>query len=281
MKITKEITKVFKDFRKYVGLFLTTLLIIALFGIIFVVLGIGDISQTSFWLELGAVFLITTQARLYWSDFYEKKTLEEDVKIVLAKENYNKRLDELDIDVYKFESFLNDLNEENRTYFYKNNTRHLTRENCKNYDKMIIKYKKERDKLRPITSGDILTKDSTTDLVDVKNRLNIRKYMYQTFSAVYTLISFILFGLVVFKYFEWSLENATRFLTYIVYIGFTMMMAINFTVSNTKKSTVSHLLRLQMVLDKYESWLKKGGDVNGTNNSSKKEFIGRDNTGTK
>ena len=146
---------------------------------------------------------------------------------------------------------------------------------------MIIKYKKERDKLRPITSGDILTKDSTTDLVDVKNRLNIRKYMYQTFSAVYTLISFILFGLVVFKYFEWSLENATRFLTYIVYIGFTMMMAINFTVSNTKKSTVSHLLRLQMVLDKYESWLKKGGDVNGTNNSSKKEFIGRDNTGTK
>lgn len=284
MRLKDSALKLIREVRVKIGLILTSFLFLAIFGLIFISLGIGDFNNTGFWLELIIVTLITSQARIYWSDYYERKTLEEDEEIKEAKNTYNDYLESFnDFDIYTFEEFLDELNQENRDFYFKNVTRYLSRKNCKNYDKKIAKYEKKRDKIPPIKSSEILSKSDSKYLVDVKNKKNIRKYIYYIASSILTLVSFTIFGLILFEEFKWSVENFFRFITYGGYMGMSMIQSVNFIVPNTKISTLEHLSNIEKTLKKYENYLKrKGGEVKDAKNNSS-EHIGneKDVEGTK
>ena len=282
MKKTNNIMKTIKNWLAFI---ITVILLVVLFGIIFVTLDLVT-PGPSFFLELGVVIGLSFTMRIFWYDFAEDKRLNEQ-DIIDKRDTYFKVLDEVVKDSNDLDKFLIILNQENREHYIKNkigsrNAKNLAVKNkwiCfwhpsyKNltkteigqirYDKLYFKCQRKADKLKPIKSEDIMALSDSEMLYDVKNYVKDRKRRYQTISTILSTIFTILIASIAFKEIMLNWTNVFRYVTYV----FSMAMTIALTVMKAYKTTGDETLdwfnRLLFIVDKYDTYKEKGGSNNG------------------
>lgn len=245
------------NLRSLLSTIVTVLLVIVLFGIIFVRLKLVDPSPT-FFLELSAIIGLIVIIKSSWYNWAEEKKLKEDEDIKKAKRDYDNYVDSEVKDIYDFEEFLVILNEENRKNYVKNKLKNKTEQNCKNYKKLKEKYeKKSYSKVREIKSSDVKTRGDTLYLADAKNYQKTKKYLYQIITTTFTVIFTTILAFIGFDKIFMSWANLFRYVTYLFTIAFTMASTITTAFRFTEEEVYDHLKRLQFIVDKYVNY--KGG----------------------
>ena len=190
-----------KTIKKWLAGVVTVLVIVALFGIIFIQTEMVEPSPT-FFLELSAVLALMLMMKIFWYDYAEDKRLSEE-DIAKEKDKYYKICDETVEDSNDLDVFLEILNKENREHYVSNKMGSRTAKNLgiKNkwicfwhpsfkkltaeeigeirYNKLLFKYMRKADKLKPIKSEEIMALTDSEVLYDSKNHLNQKKRAYQ------------------------------------------------------------------------------------------------------
>lgn len=276
---------IMKTIKNWLAFGITVLLLIVLFGIIFVNLELAT-PGPSFFLELGAIIGLSFTMRLFWYDFAEDKRLSEE-DIIAKREKYFEILDEVVTDSNDLDKFLIILNQENREHYIKNKIgsrtpktlavknkwicfwhpsyKKLTKEEIGliRYDKLYIKCQRKADKLSPIKSEDIIALSDCEMLYDVKNYSKERKRKYQVVSTIVSTALTILIASIAFKEIMLNWLNVFRYITYL----FSMLMTIALTIAKAYKTTGDETIdwfnRLLFIIDKYDTYKKEGGSDDG------------------
>ena len=156
-----------KKVKKWLSFILTALLVVFLFGVIFIRLGFASLSS-SFFLELGAVLLITIQTRFWWWSNTEEKVLSSD-EIKTTKKEYYKNVDTIITDSNDFGEYVKILNIENKDNYIQNRIGSITVDNIRlniidkilkrnkleKYNRFYFKILRNADKLREIRASEI------------------------------------------------------------------------------------------------------------------------------
>ena len=134
---------IMKKLRKIFSFIITILLLIVLFGVIFVSLGFADLGA-SFFIELSIVAALMIVIRITWYENIEDNRMEqEDIK--KAKDDYDDSVDVVIEDVDHFEQFLKILDKENKqeyiNYRMGGKTPYLL--GIKKYNRLYKKYRRQ------------------------------------------------------------------------------------------------------------------------------------------
>ena len=248
------------DLKKILSFIVTALIVIVLFGIIFVKLELVTPSPT-FFLELFAIVSLVIIVKFNWYDWAEnKRSKEED--LIKAKEDYDKYVDKEITDIYDLEKFLKTLNEENRNNYIQNKLGNRTKDNCPKYEELKEKYTRlSYKRVKEIKASDIKTRGNTLYLADAKNYQKEKKIIYQTITTIGSIIFSTILAYIGFKELMLSWANVFRYISYLFTIAFTMYNTITTAFKNTEVETLDHLTRLQFIVDKYVNY--KEGRHNG------------------
>lgn len=275
MKITMKVIK------QWLAFILTALVVITLFGLIFIKTKLVQPSP-SFFMELGIVLLLSVLMKIWWYDYTEERRLSED-DIKQEKEKYFTILDEAVQDVNDLDKYLVILNQENKDHFIKNTIgsrtpktlaekkwwlilfhwgwRKLTPEEIGNirYSKLYYKTLRRADKLKPVKSEQIMALSDSEQLYDARNHLKMKK---RTFQVASTIMSFALTVSLSVMAMEEILLNWANLFRYIGYL-LAMAWAITYTVISAYRQvgieTFDYYSRLKFIVDKYATYKEKGG----------------------
>lgn len=251
----------------------TILLLIVLFGIIFITLGLAQ-PGPSFFLELGVIAALSFTMRVIWYDLAEDKRLSEE-DILSERANYLKIVDSAILDTNDFDEYLVVLNQENKEHYIKNKLgsrtpsrlakktkfmclihpsyRNKTKEEIGQirYDKLLYKIQRKADKLRVIKSEEIMALSDGELLYDAKNYTKIKKRSYQIGSTILSTGLTIVIACMAFDQIRLNWENVFKYLTYL----FTILSTITTTVFRSYKTTGDETFdwfnRLKLIVDKY------------------------------
>lgn len=250
------------DIKEIMASVVTVAVLVILFAIIFIK---GKIIEPTpeFFVELGIVSFLMILIKLNWYEWAEMKRMKQD-DIVQAKRDYDDIVDKDITDIYDFENFLKELNEENRQNYIKQKMGKRTRENCPNYDKLLEKYEKKAIRHVPeIKSCDVKTRGETVNLVDARNYQKAKKIYYEIFSTIGSIFCTIALAVLGVENISMNVANLFRYLSYVGSVVITMLMTIGRANRNTEIEVFDHLKRLQFIDDKYRNW--KEGKTNGSN----------------
>ena len=249
--------------KKWLATIFTTFVVIILFGIVFVRFEIVEPSAR-YYTEVLIIATIATIIRLTWySDGELKASCEEDM--IEAKKNYSQLVADIVDDQSNLEEFLKELNEENKKNWVKFKLGNKTPENCPKYQKLKDRYDRWVSFfVKPVTSTQILTRSTKSNVIDARNYEKSSKYIYQTLSVVISIISSIVIARLAFNELLLNWENAFRYATYIGNIVWAMFSSLNSGYKTYKQETSDHISRLTMIVNRYDDW--KGGRCGVNNN---------------
>ena len=151
----------------------TLMIIMVLFVIIFVVFDKQE-PDAQFWTELITTSVLAISAKITWYSSAESNRMEE-ADIVTAKDKYFRYVDDNVTDIKDFDAFLVVLNQERREKYITRKMGSRTPENCKNYDKLLLKYQRKADKLKETEQQFIETLKPTYNQMNAKG-LNIERH---------------------------------------------------------------------------------------------------------
>lgn len=239
---------------------LTSLMIVVLFGVIFVSLDLVELTW-GYILECFVVVILTVEVKILWYPFGEERRKEQP-DLEEKKAQYYRYVDANITDVYDFDTFLKELNQENKDNYVANKMGSRTRKNTPEakYNKLYFKYLRRADKLREVKSSDIIELTNTKTVADTRNYTKQKKIMYQTVTTLTSAATMI--GLATIAFEEMMLNPASifRFVTYIATIGSTLVTTIYKAYTTYGTETLDHLARCSYVVKRYISW-KEGKAV--------------------
>ena len=257
----------------------TVLLLVVLFGIIFISLDLAT-PGPAFFLELGVIICLTFLMRVFWYDFAEDKRLNEQ-DIQDEKDNYFKLVDVVVDDTNDLDDYLILLNQENRQHYIKNKIgsrsikqlskktflmclfrphyKKMTPEQigAERYDKIYFKYQRKADKLRQIKSEEIMALSESEFLYDSKNHRKEQKRIYQITSTIISTLFTILIASIAFKEIMLNWTNVFRYITYLFSVMTTIATTIVKAYKTAGEETFDWYNRLRHILDKYECYKNK------------------------
>lgn len=272
-----------KIIKNWLAFGITLLLLVVLFGVIFISLDLAT-PGPAFFLELGIIIGLTVLMRIFWYDFAEDKRLNEQ-DLVDEKTKYFKMLDEVVLDTNDLDDYLVVLNQENKNHYIKNKIGARTAKNMavKNkwlcfwhpaykklteteigvirYNKLYFKYQRKADKLRQIKSEEIMALSDTEYLYDAKNYRKEVKRRYQVASTILSTFFTILIASIAFKEIMLNWVNVFRYVTYLFSIVTTIAMTVVKAYKTTGEETLDWFSRLKFILDKYACYKEKLGGV--------------------
>ena len=275
-----------KTIKNWLAFGITILLVVVLFGIIFISLDLAT-PGPSFFLELGVIVCLSFTMRIFWYDFAEDKRLSED-DLKQEKDKYFKILDDTVTDTNDLENYLIILNQENREHFIKNKLGCRTPKNLAKktkwlclihpsykklkaeeignirYNKLYFKIQRQADKLKPIKSSEIMALSDSELLYDAKNYAKAKKRRYQIISTILTTCFSILIASIAFKEIMLNWENVFRYVLYLFSIVTTVAMTVVKAYKTTGEETYDWFNRLKNILDKYACY--KAKEVKGNGN---------------
>lgn len=270
---------IMKVLKNWFAFGVTILLLVVLFGVIFVTLDLAT-PGPSFFLELGIIVVLTFLMRFFWYDFAEDKRLNEE-DLLLERDTYFKMVDEVVKDTNDLDDYLVLLNQENREHYIKNKIGCRTAKNLAKktkwmcfwhpsykklseaeigqirYDKLYFKIQRKADKLRPVKSDEIMALSDKEILYDVKNYRKSKKRRYQIASTILSTGFTILIASIAFKEIMLDWTNVFRYLTYMFSILSTISMTVLKAYRTTGEETKDWYSRLKFVLDKYACYKEK------------------------
>lgn len=268
-----------KAIKNWLAFGITILLLVVLFGVIFVTLDLAT-PGPSFFLELGIIVVLTFLMRFFWYDFTEDRRLNED-DLLQERDKYFKMVDEVVKDTNDLDKYLVLLNQENREHYIKNKIGCRTAKNLakKNkwlcfwhpsykeltaneigeirYNKLYFKIQRRADKLRPIKSDEIMALSDKEVLYDVKNYRKTKKRTYQIASTVLSTGFTVLIASIAFREIMLDWTNVFRYVTYLFSILSTIAMTVLKAYRVTGEETKDWYSRLKFVLDKYACYKEK------------------------
>lgn len=263
----------------------SALIVIALFAIIFIVFDIVE-PTPQFFLELGLVLGLTLCMKIMWYDSTEEKILLSD-EITTEKKNYFELVDERIEDVNDLEKYLVILNQENRDYFIKNyigsrtvknlsvkskwlcfwhpSYRKLTPDEigAERYAKIYFKAQRKADKIKPITSEELMALAESSLLYDSKNHSKEKKRMFQISTTLFSFVLTTGISLIAVKELSTSWNSIFRFIGYLCAMVWTVAYTIIVASRNTRNETLGQLDRLKLIIDKYATQKNKEEESNG------------------
>lgn len=272
-------TNIMKIVKNWLAFAVTILLLVVLFGIIFISLDLAT-PGPAFFLELGIIVCLTFLMRAFWYDFAEDKRLAEQ-DLIDEKDNYFKLLDNTVQDTNDLDDYLILLNQENRNNYIKNKIgsrniktmskktfwlklfhphyRKMTLEEIgiERYNKLYFKYQRKADKLRQIKSEEIMALSDSELLYDSRNHRKEQKRIYQITSTILSTMFTILIASIAFKEIMWNWTNVFRYVTYLFSITTTIATTIVKAYKITGEETFDWYSRLKHILDKYACYKMK------------------------
>lgn len=268
-----------KAIKNWLAFGITVLLLVVLFGVIFVTLDLAT-PGPSFFLELGIIIVLTFLMRFFWYDFAEDRRLNEE-DLLQERDNYFKMVDEVVKDTNDLDKYLVLLNQENRDHYIKNKIGCRTAKNLAKktkwicfwhpsykklseaeigeirYNKLYFKIQRRADRLRPIKSDEIMALSDKEILYDVKNYRKTKKRTYQIVSTVLSTVFTILIASIAFREIMLDWTNVFRYVTYLFSILSTIAMTVLKAYRVTGEETKDWYSRLKFVLDKYACYKEK------------------------
>lgn len=268
-----------KAIKNWLAFGITVLLLVVLFGVIFVTLDLAT-PGPSFFLELGIIVVLTFLMRFFWYDFAEDRRLNED-DLLQERDKYFKMVDEVVKDTNDLDKYLVLLNQENREHYIKNKIGCRTAKNLakKNkwlcfwhpsykeltaneigeirYNKLYFKIQRRADKLKPIKSDEIMALSDKEVLYDVKNYRKTKKRTYQIVSTILSTGFTVLIASIAFREIMLDWTNVFRYVTYLFSILSTIAMTVLKAYRVTGEETKDWYSRLKFVLDKYACYKEK------------------------
>lgn len=268
-----------KAIKNWLAFGVTILLLVVLFGVIFVTLDLVT-PGPSFFLELGIIVVLTFLMRFFWYDFAEDKRLNED-DLVKERDNYFKMVDEVVKDTNDLDEYLVLLNQENREHYIKNKIGCRTAKNLAKktkwlcfwhpsykklneneigilrYNKLYFKIQRKADRLKPIKSDEIMALSDKEILYDVKNYRKSKKRTYQIVSTILSSCFTVLIASIAFREIMLDWTNVFRYVTYLFSIISTIAMTILRAYRTSGEETKDWYSRLKFVLDKYACYKEK------------------------
>lgn len=278
VKIMKKINWM-KAIKSWLAFSVTFLLLVVLFGVIFVTLDLATLGP-SFFLELGIIVVLTFLMRFLWYDFAEDRRLNEE-DLVQERDKYFKMVDEVVKDTNDLDEYLVLLNQENRDHYIKNKIGCRTAKNLAKktkwlcfwhpsykklseaeigeirYNKLYFKIQRRADRLRPIKSDEIMALSDKEILYDVKNYRKTKKRTYQILSTILSTGFTILIASIAFREIMLDWTNVFRYVTYLFSILSTIAMTVLKAYRVTGEETKDWYSRLKFVLDKYACYKEK------------------------
>lgn len=247
-----------KTIKRWLSGMVTGLLVIVLFGIIFVKLELVTLTD-SFFLELGIVAVLTTIIRIMWYNEGEDKALQEsDIKEM--KVDYSTLVDAKITSQKSLDLFVDDLNAVNRRNWVLYKLKGRTEKTCPKYSQIKQKLiEKSYKKVPKITSTQILTRSQNYESVDAKDYTKFKKTFYQISSVVISMGSTILLGSIAYKELLMNWTNIFRYMTYIFSIVWALASSFLSGYKTYRTNTIDHISRLTMIVHRYEEWCKNGG----------------------
>ena len=246
-----------KQIKQTLSFIITLGLFMVLYFVIFVKLGQRTIDD-AFWIEFLLISFIVSSMKSTWYNWSEDKVLA-DVDIIESKKIYDDRILTLNIDPIDMDVFCDKLNEENKKKYISNKIGSKTKENYKKYDKLLTKLTKKADKIRPIKTQEIMTRCESLNIVDSKNYMKLRKYIYYTLTTTLSIGASITLAAIAFEEILQSQEALYRYLTYVIFAIYTILTSILAASRITRDETLGHLKRLEHIVDRYDMYKKKGG----------------------
>lgn len=268
-----------KAIKSWLAFSVTFLLLVVLFGVIFVTLDLAT-PGPSFFLELGIIVVLTFLMRFLWYDFAEDRRLNEE-DLLQERDNYFKMVDEVVKDTNDLDKYLVLLNQENRDHYIKNKIGCRTAKNLAKktkwicfwhpsykklseaeigeirYNKLYFKIQRKADKLKPIKSDEIMALSDKEILYDVKNYRKTKKRTYQILSTILSTGFTILIASIAFREIMLDWTNVFRYVTYLFSILSTIAMTVLKAYRVTGEETKDWYSRLKFVLDKYACYKEK------------------------
>lgn len=268
-----------KKIKEFLAGILTVLIIIFLFGVIFIRLDLVQ-PTASFFLELSAVIALTIMMKVFWYDYAEDKRLSEQ-DITDEKKRYYQIVDENIEDSNDLDDFLIILNQENKQHYIDNKIgsrspktlakktklmclfhpsyKKLTKEEIGElrYTKLYFKCQRKADKLKPITSEQIMALSDKELLYDAKNHAINKKRSYQIMTTIFSFALTTLIASMAMREIMLNWTNAFRFVGYLCSMIWAMVSTIVVAYKNTGDETFDHLNRLKFIVDKYVTYRAK------------------------
>lgn len=268
-----------KAIKSWLAFSVTFLLLVVLFGVIFVTLDLATLGP-SFFLELGIIVVLTFLMRFLWYDFAEDRRLNEE-DLVQERDKYFRMVDEVVKDTNDLDKYLVLLNQENRDHYIKNKIGCRTAKNLAKktkwlcfwhpsykklseaeigeirYNKLYFKIQRRADRLRPIKSDEIMALSDKEILYDVKNYRKTKKRTYQILSTILSTGFTILIASIAFREIMLDWTNVFRYVTYLFSILSTIAMTVLKAYRVTGEETKDWYSRLKFVLDKYACYKEK------------------------
>lgn len=246
-----------KLIKKWLSTIITALMMVILFGLIFIILDFSDPSP-ALTMELALITMLIVLVRMIWYGAGEDKA-SEDATLKQNKIEYSNLITNGNLEQEDLDDFLEELNIENRNAWVKSK---LGNKNQKNYPK----YQKKKDLLdrwvgffvKPITSTQILTRSNRYVALSAKDYRRQSKTFYQISSVFLSILSVIVFAAVQFKTFSFTPEKIFKFISYIFSIVFAIFSSLNAGYKNYIAEETDHLSRLTMIVNRFYEWRDKG-----------------------
>lgn len=263
-----------KKLKQMLTSIVSLLIVIALFAIIFLVFDIVELTPQYF-LELGIVLALTLCMKVMWYESTEEKILLSD-EICEEKKNYFELIDERIDDINDLEKYLVILNQENREHFINSyigartakklavknfwvclihpSYRKMTPEEIgyDRYERLYYKAQRKADKIKPITSDEIMALSEQKVLLhDSKNHAKEKKVGFQIGTTLFSFVLVTAISLIAIKEINDDWTNIFRFILYLTSIIWTICYTIIIASKNTRTETLGQLDRLKVIVDKY------------------------------
>lgn len=243
--------------KKWLSTVVTGLLLIVLFGIIFIQLELVELSS-GFFLELGITASLITIIRIFWYNDGEDRAIRA-ADIKLLKTDYS-TLVKTTIKSYEdLETFIKELNEENRQNWVFHKLKGRTKDNYKDYDKLYQNLtEKSYAKVPVITSTQILTRSANYETINAKDYTSVKKAWYQASSLAMSIGMTILLSVIAYKEIMIDWTNLFRYLSYVFNIAWALISSLFSGYNNYRHTTLDHISRLTMIVNRYAEWCKGG-----------------------
>lgn len=273
-----------KHIKQILAFALTIVLLIGLFALIFVETGLATPSP-SFFLELGIVLLLTITVKIWWYDYSEEKRLNEK-DILDRKQQYFNYVDSVVEDVNDLDSYIEILNEENKKNYIKNKigcrTEKLLSKKTKwlcfihpsyrkktpeeigkiRYDKLVKKYSRKADKIKPINTEALISLSDSEVLYDANNYMKKKKFAFQALTTVLSAALMIGLACLAIKNIMLNWVNLFRYIAYLCAISYTIGITVVSANRITGTETFNYLERLTFIIRKYDDYKTERGDSN-------------------
>lgn len=243
--------------KKYLAPTLTILTITALFGVVFLEIGLAQRS-TRFYTELVLISVLAIQTRIYWFETTEDNVLNSP-EINESKKSYYALVDSLKVNIDELDECLTEMDEENYKNSIKETIGHYTEVNLgkKKYAKLVKKAHRKAYRIKKLKSSDIMTRGESLVLYDTKNYQKSDKTTYQFFSNITSIFITLIISAIAFEEIRLNWENVFRYIIYVWSIFAAIVTTILYASKKTRKNTLDHLARLQFILDKFAIWREK------------------------